>query len=323
LTQTRQQRRASDRSGRGRFAGPLSSRAGLLTIGGIAAAALAVVVWYVASRPPIRDGAPSWSPDSRHIVFYSESGGAAADLYVMDADGSNRRALMTTVFSEGAPAYSPNGAQIAYDTDRDGNFEIYVMNADGHGQKRLTNNPARDLAPAWAPDGSRIAFMSDRASRPEFDVFVMKADGSGVERLTTGQTSWFPQFASDGRRIALHIGRDVHILDAPSKILKRLTFDPQNGMYPTWSPDGLQIAFMSWRNGSTEIFTMNADGTNQKVLVSMARGSVIDPRWSPDGTKIVFVHVPEERVHDQQSESQERVIYTVELASGKMTRLSR
>jgi len=323
LTQTRQQRRASDRAGRGRFTRPLSSRAGLLTIGGIAAAFIAVVVWYVASRPPIRDGAPSWSPDSRRIIFYSERGGDAADLYVMDADGGNRRPLMTTVFSEGAPAYSPDGKRIAYDTDRDGNFEIYVMNADGTGQRRLTSSPARDLAPAWSPDGTRLLFMSDRASKPEFDVWAMKVDGTGAERLTTSQTSWFPQFAPDGRRIALHVGRDVHILDAPSKTLKRLTFDPQNGMYPTWSPDGLRIAFMSWRNGRTEIFTMNADGSNQQVLVSMARGSVIDPRWSPDGAKIVFVHVPEERVHDEQSESQERVIYTVELASGKMTRLSR
>jgi TolB protein len=64
-------------------------------------------------------------------------------------------------------------------------------------------------------------------------------------------------------------------------------------MYPTWSPDGKQIAFMSWRNSRTEIFVMNADGSNQRVLISMSVGDAIDPRWSPDGSKIVFVHVPD------------------------------
>ena len=173
----------------------------------------------------------------------------------------------------------------------------------------------------WSPSGSRLAVVTMYAYTP--DIAVMNTDGSGVERLTTSGSNWFPQFAPDSRRIALHVGRDVNILDAPSKTLKQLTFDPQNGMYPTWSPDGLQIAFMSWRNGRTEIFTMNADGSSPKVLVSMARGSAIDPRWSPDGSKLVFVHVPEERVHDAQDAGQERVIYTVDLASGKMTRLSR
>jgi Tol biopolymer transport system component len=165
--------------------------------------------------------------------------------------------------------------------------------------------------------------MSDRDSRPEFDVYRMNADGTRVERLTTGGTNWFPQYSPDGARLALHVGRDVHILDLETRRLRRLTTDPLNGMYPTWSPDGERLAFMSWRNGRTQLFTMNADGTEQRLLVSMPRGSAIDPRWSPDGARIAFVHVPEETVHDAQRPEQTRLIYTVELASGRMRRLSR
>jgi TolB protein len=96
----------------------------------------------------IRDGAPSWSPDSRRIVFYSERGGPA-DLWVMDADGENRKQLTATPADEGGPVFSPNGKQIAFDTDRDGNFEIYVMDEQGGNLRRLTDNPARDVSPAW------------------------------------------------------------------------------------------------------------------------------------------------------------------------------
>ena len=66
----------------------------------------------------------------------------------------------------------------------------------------------------------------------------MNADGTGVEQLTTTGSSWFPQFSPDGTRIALHVQRDVHVLDLATKTLRRLTTDPLNGMYPTWSPDG-------------------------------------------------------------------------------------
>jgi Tol biopolymer transport system component len=74
---------------------------------------------------------------------------------------------------------------------------------------------------------------------------------------------------------------------------KRLTSDPENGMHPSWSPDGKRIAFMSWRTGRTELFTMNADGSDQKKLLTLDKGGAIDPRWSPDGSRIAFVHLPE------------------------------
>jgi len=271
--------------------------------------------------PITRNGAPAWSPDGKQIAFYSEVGGQPADLFVMDANGGNVRQLTKTPAAEGYPAWSPNGQAIAFESHTaDGNFDVYVMNTDGSNVRRLTQDPKRDVGPAWSPDGLKIAFMSDRGGK-EFNLYWMNADGSGVEQLTSGETDWFPQFSPDGRRIAFHRWNDVHVMDLQERKPLRLTTDPDNGMFPSWSPDGARLAFMSWRGGPTALYTMNADGSNQKVFVRMTSGSAIDPRWSPDGTAVVFVHVPEEAATEAQAATQSRDLYRVEVATGVISRL--
>ena len=94
------------------------------------------------------------------------------------------------------PAWSPDGAKIAFISERDGNFEIYVMNANGSGQTNLTNNAAYDSQPAWSPDGAKIAFTSERDGNGE--TYVMNADGSGQTNLTNyprldGYPAWSPE----------------------------------------------------------------------------------------------------------------------------------
>jgi len=296
----------------------------VLVAGGLT---LLLAAWFgwtrVTRSSPVRDGAPSWSPDGKQIAFYSERDDKPADLFVMNADGTGVRRLTDTPAAEGYPSWSPDGKQIAFEADApDGNFDVYVMNADGTNTRRLTTDPHRDVAPAWSPDGTRIAFMSDRVN-PEFDIFLMDADGTHVTAVTHGGTNWFPQFSPDGTLLAIHEGRDVHVVDLLTNTITRLTTDPANGMYPTWSPDGRRIAFMSWRDGRTELFTMDADGSHQTKLVSMPVGSALDPRWSPDGSRIVFVNAPETTPDATGTETMERVIYTVDLATGQITRLSR
>jgi TolB protein len=322
---TRQHRRATDRAARRRPDFKPPRRPFVLWLVGVVVIAAGWATWdWYRHATPIRDGSPNWSPDGRVIVYYSERRGAAADLYLMDDKGEEIRQLTwTPAADEGSPTFSPDGEHIAFDTDRDRNFEIYVMTKTGQNQRRLTNNPARDLSPTWSRDGHKIVFMSDRDARPKFDLYRMNTDGSGVERLTTSESNWFPQYSPDGRKLALHVWNDVHVMDLATRTLTRLTREPANGMHPTWSPQGDKLAFMTWRNGPTELFTMNLDGTDQQRVVAMPDGSVIDPRWSPKSDRLVFVHVPEENVREEQSPTQQRVIYLAELGTGKLTRLSR
>jgi TolB protein len=71
------------------------------------------------------------------------------------------------------PAWSPDGKQVAFTTNRDGNYEIYVMNADGSDPRNLTRHRGQDNFPAWSPDGKRVAFVSNRAGG--HDVYVTEA----------------------------------------------------------------------------------------------------------------------------------------------------
>ncbi len=69
----------------------------------------------------------------------------------MNADGSGVTRLTNNADADRHPAWSPDGAKIAFHSDRDDNYEIYVMNADGSDQTRLTNDAAHAYEPAWSP----------------------------------------------------------------------------------------------------------------------------------------------------------------------------
>jgi TolB protein len=107
--------------------------------------------------------------------------------------------------SDGSPSWSPDSEKIAFDSNRDGNYEIYVMNADdGSGQTRLTEESQFDGSPRWSPDGERIAFDSNRGQR---GIFVMNADdGTDVTRLTLGND---PAWSPDSEKIAFASNRDA------------------------------------------------------------------------------------------------------------------
>ena len=268
-----------------------------------------------------RDHSPAWTADSARVIYASERGGKA-DLFSADRAGGQAQQLTNHPGDEGGPAASPDGQWIAFHSNRDGNFEIYRMRPDGSQATRLTTDPAIDQAPSWSPDSQWLVFMSDRGGRG-FNVYRMRADGTHAEALTDMGNAWFPEVSPDGGQVAMHIERDVHILNLSSRIMRRVTRDPANGLHPTWSPDGNQIAFMSWRNGTSQIFVARADGTEPQPIVTMPTGAALDPRWSPDGKYIAFVHAPAGMTAPATDDPPERLVYVLEIASQRVTRISR
>ena len=267
-----------------------------------------------------RDHSPSWSPDSTRVIYASEREGKA-DLFTVDRSGGQPQQITNHPADEGGPAFSRDGRWIAFHSDRDGNFEIYKMRPDGSEATRLTTNPGIDQAPSWSPDSQWMVFMSDRGGRG-FDVYRMRADGSEVEALTDTGVNWFPEVSPDAGQVALHVERDVYVLNLASRLMRRVTREPANGLHPTWSPDGNRIAFMSWRNGRSQIFIANVDGTEPTPVVTMPTGDAVDPRWSPDGKYIAFVHAPVGTT-PASGDPPERMVYVLEIASQRVTRVSR
>ena len=183
------------------------------------------------------------------------------------------------------------GTKIAFESSRDGQFEIYKMNSDGGGQTRLTTNAASDTEADWSPDGTKIAFTSLRDGNEE--IYVMNSNGSGQTNLSNNAASDVaPSWSPDGTRIAFASNRDggnfqIYIMNSNGGGQTRLTNNAATDGEPDWSPDGTKIAFTSNRDGDAEIYLMNSDGTGQ---TNLSNNAAVDnaASWSPDSTKIAF-----------------------------------
>jgi TolB protein len=244
------------------------------------------------TNDPAFDDSPAISPDGRQIVFL----GARDDpnpqfpdlkyeIYIIDIDGNHLQRLTNTEVAEDHPAWSPDGSQISFDADYDGDgfYEIYTIHPDGTNLTRLTSNPANDQFADWSPDGSQIAFASDRNGN--WDIFVMDADGSNQKSLTSSP-DWelFPAWSPDGSQIAFNglaprsRNTDVYAMNADGSDMRQLTDSPGFDENPAWFPDGSQIVFQSQRDGNFELYLMQPDGSQQRPL-AVSPADELWPSW--------------------------------------------
>jgi Tol biopolymer transport system component len=143
---------------------------------------------------------PAWSRDGGRIAYHGcDERGDACSVWVMQPGGFHP-ARLTTDPSDTAPAWSPDGTQVAFISSRTGNWELFLIEIATGQEKRLTENPATDIAPIWSPDGKQIAFLSDRdgvwavyiLELKSGEVHTIIATGDAYPDPFSAQLSWIP-----------------------------------------------------------------------------------------------------------------------------------
>jgi TolB protein len=224
------------------------------------------------------------------ISFWTDAPGGAAQVWVMNENGSGRRRL-TNLFSAKRGDWSPDGRRLAFDgrfyrTLFD--FDIGVMNADGTGVRRITRGPERDISAAWSPAGRWIAFSRLKAEGGIPDLWLVRPDGKGAHLLV--RQASFPAWSPDGSRVVFDAPGGIWAARPDGSGRKKLVTGNVGEL--SWSPDGRRLAYTNWSHGPPEIYVANSDGSDPRRLT---RNAVDDfgARWSPDGSRIVFTHGPD------------------------------
>lgn len=179
------------------------------------------------------------------------------------------------------PRLTIGGTQIAFASERDGNFEIYTMGLAGENLTRLTFDDALDTMPVWSPDGKQLVFVSER--RGNADLYRINADGSDLILLTTNNVpDLFPHWSPDGSSVVWvqQNGRNgtLWVMNADGSEARPLSGPHRFAARPVWSPDGSSIAFDADFDGDglNQLGLINADGSGLQVLTT---GQDMSDHW--------------------------------------------
>lgn len=195
------------------------------------------------NTPEEDESIPAWSPNGEKIAYATDAT-SNPSIWVMDADGSDRKELGSGLF----PSWSPDGRRIVYTAYYGERPYIAVMNSDGSEGRSLgaslierVTGRVYDEEPAWSPDGEKIAFAS-YAGDDNQEIFIMNVDGSERRRLTNLPTDehWPPTWSPDGERIAFTSesakGSNIYVTNADGSGLTKLTDDTAGDAFPAWRP---------------------------------------------------------------------------------------
>jgi|GEM_PF-2861967 len=226
------------------------------------------------------DSSPQFSPDGNLIAFQTNRQGNQ-ELYVMQADGSNKNNITNASELDLEFNWSPDGAKLVFTRLVQDKYVLYVVGANGSGLSQLTAFTDDCRYPAWSPNGQEIAFSRFISGTARRQIFLMNADGSNLRAISdASDNALSPQWSKDGSRIYYFVaGFGMRVKSVDASFSNSLA-----GFFPrtlSWSPDGQWFV----ESDSLSIVKIAAD------LSSFSRISVngFEPRVSSDGHWILFL----------------------------------
>jgi Tol biopolymer transport system component/DNA-binding winged helix-turn-helix (wHTH) protein len=235
----------------------------------------------------------SWSPDSAFLAYSSIDSSGRSLIHVLALSDLRSRPLERppSCADAGAPAFSPDGHQLAFlCTSSVAVYSVYVTTMPSGAPRLLASLQGEPRGLAWFADGRTLIVANDAA------------DGSAVWRLTlSGQLSRVsgaeevlgPGVAVAGDHIAFV--REKHLIDiwrvdltAPADPGSALIASTRMQLVPQYSPDGTRVVFQSTRSGTSEIWLADADGSNPVKLTAFNGPLTGAPSWCNDGRRIAF-----------------------------------
>jgi eukaryotic-like serine/threonine-protein kinase len=225
------------------------------------------------SSPLANPAWPSWSPDSRHLIFADSN-----RIFEWGPGGIPRLLYTSTTVFDGLAAAWPDGRLRAIASSRSANFNIWSLPLDPSSHRasgppvRRVPSSASDDSVSFSPDGKRFAFTSNRTGSRE--IWMADRDGANLKQLTHlgASGAGYPRWSPDGKRIIFHAGMpgvpsQIYLLDPESRALRKLTNAPLGFIAPDWLPDGLHV--VAWRNvnGEGQIFRVRlSDGLGEELF---------------------------------------------------------
>ena len=231
---------------------------------------------------------PRISPDNSRIAFESLGNyGWSVRMFSLDLGRMVSFPGGTAGGSNIDPSWTSDGNQIAFSSARTGIAEIWTASVDGGNLHRITSLPGPNVQPCWNPKtNAQIAFVSGRTGEPQ--IYIMNSDGTNIQRMSDGGYAVSPSWSPNGQLLTFSWnrkygpgapgGQDIYVFEISSMRWLQVTHEGGNNDYPVWSPDGRHIVFQRTVGHRTDIWSMLADGTDQRQLTHT--GNNMEPDWS-------------------------------------------